>query len=391
VTRPFLLVAGDFVRTGGMDRANFALASFLARSGHPVRLVAHRADPELAGRPGVSVRRVPKPLGSYFLGQWPLARAGRHEAGAARAAGGRVVVNGGNATFPDVNWVHYVHVAHRPEAAGLFRRVKTWATHRLARRDERRALRVARVVVCNSDRTRRDVVELAGVHPARARVVYYGSDPARFYPADDPERAELRARFGWPADRPVVLFVGALGDRRKGFDTLFAAWAGLCKDADWDAVLAVVGTGAALPGWQARAAGAGLGDRVRFLGFRSDVPDLLRAADALASPTRYEAYGLAVHEALCCGLPALVSAAAGVAERYPPGLGDLLLPDPDDAADLAARLRRWRDDPGAARDRVGPLSAALRSYTWDDMGRDFLRVIGEGGRPGGRPPEGGGP
>jgi glycosyltransferase involved in cell wall biosynthesis len=362
-----------------MDRANFGLASYLARSGHPVELVTHRADPDLAGRPGVTVRRAARPLGSYLLGHWPLARAGRRAAGAMRAAGGRVVVNGGNLPFPDVNWVHYVHAAHRPAAAaGLLRRVKTRLAYPLDRRDERRAFRLARVVVCNSDRTRRDATELVGADPARTRVVYYGSDPDRFYPAPDAERAELRARLGWPVDRPVVLFVGALGDRRKGFDTLFAAWSGLCRSADWDAVLAVVGTGAALPGWRAEASRAGLGDRVRFLGFRSDVPDLLRAADAVASPTRYEAYGLAVHEALCCGLPAFVSAGAGVAERYPPELAGLLLPDPDDAADLAGRLRRWRDDPAAARDRVRPLSAVLRSYTWDDMARDFLRAIGEG-------------
>jgi glycosyltransferase involved in cell wall biosynthesis len=231
--------------------------------------------------------------------------------------------------------------------------------------------------VCNSDRTRRDVVELLGASPDRTRTVYYGTDPTRFRPATDAERAEQRARLGWPADRPVVMFVGALGDRRKGFDTLFAAWSGLCKESSWDAVLVVVGRGAELPAWEERTRAAGLSDRVRFLGFRADVPDLLRAADGLVSPTRYEAYGLGVHEALCCGLPAVVSANAGVAERYPADLADLLLPDPDDAADLAARLRRWRDDTTAARERVRPLGERLRAHTWDDMGRAFLTAIGE--------------
>jgi glycosyltransferase involved in cell wall biosynthesis len=93
------------------------------------------------------------------------------------------------------------------------------------------------------------------------------------------------------------------------------------------------------------------------------------------SPTRYEAYGLGVHEALCCGLPAIVSADAGVAERYPPDLADLLLPDPDDDADLAGRLRRCRAE--MPRERVRDLSARLRSYTWDDMGRAFLKALGE--------------
>src|SRR2546428_102724 len=79
--------------------------------------------------------------------------------------------------------------------------------------------------------------------------------------------------------------------------------------------------------WQGMAAAHELAGRVRFLGFRTDVPDLLRAADVLIAPSRYEPYGLTVHEALCCGLPALVSAAAGVAERYPAELSDLLIPN----------------------------------------------------------------
>ena len=77
------------------------------------------------------------------------------------------------------------------------------------------------------------------------------------------------------------------------------------------------GTGAELPAWRQRAQAAGLGDRMRFLGFRSDVPEILAALDALVHPARYEAYGLSVHEALCRGVPAIVSASAGVAERIP--------------------------------------------------------------------------
>ena len=60
-----------------------------------------------------------------------------------------------------------------------------------------------------------------------------------------------------------------------------------------------------------------VGESVRFLGYRKDLAQLLQASDALIAPTRYDSYGLGVHEALCCGLPALVSAGAGVAERYP--------------------------------------------------------------------------
>ena len=373
---PFTLVAGDFVLTGGMDKMNYALADYLARSGHPLRLVAHRVAPELAARPGVTVRRVFKPFGSYSVGQFVLDRAGRE---VARRSAGRVVVNGGNCAVGDVNWVHYVHAAYSPPPpSGGLRRLRAGIERPLSVRIERRAVRAARLVVCNSDRTRRDVIDRLGVSPAAAVTIYYGVDPDEFQPAGPAERAALRRRLGWPADRPVVLFIGGLGDRRKGFDTLFAAWQRLVAGG-WDGKLAVVGRGRDLPDWVRRSEAAGTAAHIEFLGLRSDVPALLRAADALVAPTRYEAYGLGVHEAVCCGLPAFVSAAAGVAERYPPELADLLLPDPDDAEDLAARLVRWRDDrPGYAA-RVAPFAAGMRAHTADHMSRDILRAVEHSG------------
>lgn len=374
---PFTIVAGDFVLTGGMDRANYALADFLARRGHPLHLVAHRTAPELLQFSTVVNRAVAKPLGSYFLGQWPLLLQGRAVARSVHAAGGRVVSNGGNCDYPDVNWVHYVHAAFRPPVVSTrLRDAKQWVANLANVRSERRALRAARFVICNSDRTCRDVIEKVGVDPKRAVTVYLGIDPTRFRPADEVERARLRESLGWPMGRPIVLFMGGLGDRRKGFDTLFLTWSQLCKQSDWNAMLVVIGRGAELPQWQERTRDDGLVDRIRYLGLRSDVPDLLRAADALISPTRYDAYGLGVHEALCCGLPAIVSASAGVAERYPADLAEFLLPDPDDATDLAARLRYWHDHRCVVRERFRPLRDQLRAYSWDDMSRAFLNAIG---------------
>ncbi len=171
----------------------------------------------------------------------------------------------------------------------------------------------------------------------RTHVVYYGIDAARFGAIDADERAAARRALACRRTRPLALFVGALGDRRKGFDTVFDAWRALCGRADWDVDLVVTGTGAELEAWQ-RAGGARAAEgRIRFLGFRRDMPSVFAACDVLVHPARYEAYGLAVHEALCRGLPALVTAAAGVAERYPEDLGDLLLQDPASAAESTAR------------------------------------------------------
>jgi glycosyltransferase involved in cell wall biosynthesis len=172
-----------------------------------------------------------------------------------------------------------------------------------------------------------------------------------------------------------VGFVGALGDRRKAFDTVFDAWSLLCERRDWDADLIVVGSGAELPAWQERTRAKGLGSRIRFLGFRSDVPGVVAAFDALVHPARYEAYGLSVHEALCRGVPALVTAKAGVAERYPAGLSDLLMADPSDSGELSERLRAWRGNLERIQRLVMPLSATLRARTWSHMSAEIASLV----------------
>jgi glycosyltransferase involved in cell wall biosynthesis len=295
-------------------------------------------------------------------------------------------VNGGNCRAEGVNWIHYVHAAWAPHpSGGPVRRARQGYVHRRYRADEAAALARARLVLTNSDRSRRDVVERVGIPAERVRTVYYGIDPLVFKPASSEDVARSRAELGWPAGRPVVAFVGALGDRRKGFDTLFAAWRSLCRQPSWDADLVVVGSGADLEAWKARALSDGLAERIRFLGFRKDVGRILSASDALVAPTRYEAFGLGVLEALACGLPALVTRDAGVAERYDPSLAGLLIDDPDDATDLAARLGAWRARADEVRASVASLSERLRARTWDVMSEEIARLTEEAGVAGAAP------
>src|SRR5262249_25337483 len=116
----------------------------------------------------------------------------------------------------------------------------------------------------------------------------------------------------------------------------------------------------------------GLSNRVKFLGLRRDVPFVLAAADVLVHPARYEAYGLGVHEAVCRGVPSIVTAIAGVTERFPPTLGSLIVSDPPRADALATTLRAWRTGADTWRARVAPVGAALRSRSWDDMSAEIV-------------------
>ena len=362
----YLIVSADFTTRGGQDRANYALASYLARQGHRVHVVAHQVEEALLQDGDVTWHRAPKPLGSTFLGEPFLQRVGTRVARALERDDARVITNGGNCDCPaDANWVHYVHAAYAREPDGAARRVRYKLYHRRFISNERRAIGRARAVIANSHRTARDLQRLVDIAPESTHVIYYGIDATRFHPPASPLQ-----RAG-----DSVLFIGALGDRRKGMDCVFRAWQILCADRAWTANLLVVGRGADVPRWRERVARAGMSSRVEFLGFRDDIPDLLRDSIALVSPTGYEAYGLAVHEAICCGVPAVVSADAGVAERYPTDLSHLLLSDPNDADELARKLRECASPSDDRRAALRRFSDELRCRTWDDMSAGIERLI----------------
>jgi glycosyltransferase involved in cell wall biosynthesis len=339
-----------------------------------VHLVAHRVWPDLAALPGVTVHHAPRPLGSHLLGVPMLARAADGVA-TKLGAGTRLLSNGGNTRWHGPTWIHYLHAAYEPDSreprARLIARAGRWRY--LA--DEARALTAAPAIVCNSRRTADDVARCYRVPAERLHVVYYGIDAAQFDQVDDEARASARGRLGLPGDRPLAIFIGALGDRRKGFDLLFDAWTALSRDASWDVDLVVAGAGAEVAAWERRAAEQGMASRVRFLGFRADVPAVIAAADVIVHPSRYEAYGLGVHEAICRGLPAIVSANAGVAERLPASMTPLTLPLPLTAAVLADRLRAWRADMARWRACAGEAGAALRRRSWDDMSAELAAVV----------------
>ncbi len=359
-----------------MDMANFALASYLLRQGAEVHLVAHRVAPELVRMPGLKIHAVRKPLDSYTLGEPFLAAAGKKVARQLGSRGVRTIVNGGNCAWGDVNWVHYVHAAFVPPPAGsMCRRVLRAGVRRKSVRDERRALERAHVVIANSARTRSDILEHLRVNEERIRVVYYGCDPEMLQPVSRAERSQLRAVLGWDPARPVAVFIGALGDRRKGFDLLWAAFEHLLVDPGWDMDLAVLGHGHELEHWRDRSTEGGLGNRIRFLGFRDDVPRILAGCDLLVHPARYEAYGLGVHEALCRGIPAMVSAKAGVAERYPHELRQLLLEDAESVSELVEKLRYVRGTLTPLRQAMLPFARTLRERTWDTMASEIVELL----------------
>ncbi|MEN1680509.1 MAG: glycosyltransferase family 4 protein [Planctomycetota bacterium] len=361
-----------------MDCANFHLARHLAGLA-PVELITHRLEDSLAAQESVRCNTIPRPFGRVLFGAGRLRAAGERASARILQLGGRFVANGGNCNAHDINWVHYVHAAYKPQqVASTLMRAKSVLNHRRSLQRERDAISLARYVVANSEVTADHIEQRLGVPRERIKTVYYGSDPQRFAPTDGKRRAAARAEL--QADsRPWLVFVGALGDRRKGFDTLYDAWRVLAKDPAWDAVLVVVGHGAEAPLWKKRAEAEGLAGSIRFLGFRNDVPRVLAAAEGIVHPARYEAYGLGVHEAVCTGLPAIVTANCGVTERLRQkgvaSIDDIILPQAGDSKRLGEAIRQWRAELETWPERVRPVADRLRRYTWDDMASDFFAAV----------------
>jgi glycosyltransferase involved in cell wall biosynthesis len=136
--------------------------------------------------------------------------------------------------------------------------------------------------------------------------------------------------------------------------------------------LAVCGTVLGSP-YPALAAQLGVQDRVYFLGFRADMPDLMRAADMFVFPSRYEACSLAMLEALASGLPILTAITAGGAEMLTPSCGHVLT-DPNDAKALAQTLRAWIGDPQRRRQMGQAARQVAEQHSWAHMVEAYLQL-----------------
>jgi glycosyltransferase involved in cell wall biosynthesis len=170
-------------------------------------------------------------------------------------------------------------------------------------------------------------------------VVGNGRDPAIFCP-DPAARARIRAELGVPDDAVVVVAVSRLvGD--KGYAELAAAM----RDVS-DAMLWVVGERLETDRGEDIAAmldAAGLGSRLRRLGYRRDVNAVLAASDIFALPSYHEALPMSVIEAMLTGLPVVASDINGPREQVVQGRTGLLVPARE-AAPLAVALARLVSD-----------------------------------------------
>lgn len=229
------------------------------------------------------------------------------------------------------------------------------------------------VTACSDDLARRAVA--LGADPSRLETVPYGVDVDRFHP-EPSAREALRQELAAAVGVPIVFAAGRLV-RKKGFEYLIDAVARVPR-----VLLALAGDGSLAEELRARAAAAGVLDRVRFLGNlpQDRVATYLAAADVVVAPSVRDDAGNVdglpnvVLEALAAGAPLVTTAAGGIDAVAKPDETAFVVPERDAGA-IAAALQRIVDNPERAR-RVGAAGRTLvrSEFGWDRAAQRFERA-----------------
>lgn len=217
------------------------------------------------------------------------------------------------------------------------------------------------------------VLEAAGVPAAHIRQVYSAIDFRAYQSSLD--RAQARARLDLPPDVPVLVVIAQLIPR-KGHRFLLQALPAILARYPGTRVL-FAGEGESEAELRAQVSAGGWGEVVRFLGYRNDVGDVLRACDLLVHPATMEGFANVAMQAMAAGIPVVSSAVGGMPESVRDGVSGLLVP-PQDPAALAAAVLRLLDDPALCQ-RLGQQGKAIveREFNTDAMVEGNLAVYRE--------------
>ncbi|MGI9079648.1 MAG: glycosyltransferase [Acidimicrobiales bacterium] len=178
--------------------------------------------------------------------------------------------------------------------------------------------RLCTLTTTNSQLAAKGLVHRGVVPRERLVVVPNGVDASAFTPPSPARRAQIREALGVVGDQFLWLAAGRL-EAQKDYPTLLRAFAGMAG-AGGDPVLRIAGQGPLRTEIEALAAQLGVASRTQLLGLRTDVADLLAAADAVVLSSAFEGLPNIVLEAMAAGRPVVASRVGGVGELVVEGI-----------------------------------------------------------------------
>lgn len=209
---------------------------------------------------------------------------------------------------------------------------------------------------------------LDGFAADRIEVIENGIDLSRYERTEDV--AALRARLGLAPARRYITTVARF-HQVKDHRTLLSAFEIACRTRP-DVDLLLAGDGELRSELESQVRQRSLGGRVRFLGVRHDIPDILKASDLFALTSLSEAASITLLEAMASELPVVVTEVGGNPEIVRAGVDGLLAPR-GDVEGIATALARVLDDDGLRRTLARAAGRRVRSrYHLDrTVGRYF--------------------
>jgi glycosyltransferase involved in cell wall biosynthesis len=248
---------------------------------------------------------------------------------------------------------------------------------------ERRVLEASERVITVSEFSKRQLASQLGIPAEHIEVVPNGVDE-RFVPG--PADAGLRARYRLGAG-PVVLFLGGLKPR-KNLPLLLEIWSEVAR-ARSEATLVIAGDGPLARPLRRQAEALGLSARIVFTGRVPEAEKVahFQLADVFLFPSALEGFGLAVGEAMSCGLPVVASDRGALPELVVDGRGGFVCAAGDRQALAAATLRLLdqadlrRGFGTFNRERVGlhfrwPRAARRVLEIYEEVRADWKRGVG---------------
>lgn len=180
---------------------------------------------------------------------------------------------------------------------------------------------------------------VVGIRPEKVQTIINGVDTQRFHPD---ERSRVRVAHAFDPRQVVIGTVGRL-DPVKDQQLLLRAFASL-KGCHRDLVLLIVGHGPCREELEKLARDLRLGPECRFMGLRTDTPEMYNLLDVFVLPSIAEGISNTILEAMASGLPVVATAVGGNRELVVSGETGALVPA-QDAGDLAAAIERYIESP----------------------------------------------
>lgn len=205
------------------------------------------------------------------------------------------------------------------------------------------------------------------------RTVYIpgvGIDLRRFsFEFSEEDRRKKRDELGVPQEATVLASVGELNDNKNQSVVICA----MAKLADQNVHYILCGQGEREDGLRQLAEELGVAERVHFLGFRTDVPEIYPAADIYLCPSFREGLNVSIMEAMASGLPVVCSDIRGNRDLIEDEKGGLLC-GPDHADEFAAAVSRLLIDP-KLRDIMGSRNReAIRKFSLANVLPELKRI-----------------